>query len=267
MYLFYGDETNLNAKENEFFIYGGIAIPGDRALELSHTIDKIREDAAIEKSFQLKFKPKPENISHEDFNLVKQSIITTASQHGVLFLVSLILQNICTSISEARINEINRVFFHFDCLLSHAGESGVVLIDRFQDGLIDSHLREKFSVGLTGLPYSCERRLKNIVGYHYSAIGQSHFGSVVDICLGSIRFAVNVFTRNEGQNFTTAKMLIQLLTPLFVKNPDGAASVLSLNFSPKRIKAPVYLMKYQALKDFFTSCGLVAAQDIVSHRN
>jgi len=48
MYLFYGDETNLNAKENEFFIYGGIAIPGDRALELSHVIDNIRGNAAIQ---------------------------------------------------------------------------------------------------------------------------------------------------------------------------------------------------------------------------
>lgn len=118
MYLFYGDETNLDAKENEFFIYGGIAVPGDRALELSHAIDDIRRNAAIGRDFQLKFKPKPENIPHENFNAVKQSIITTAAQHGGLFLVSLILQNICTSISDARINEINRVFFHFDCLLS-----------------------------------------------------------------------------------------------------------------------------------------------------
>jgi hypothetical protein len=108
--------------------------------------------------------------------------------------------------------------------------------------------------------------LKNIVGYHYSAIGQSHFGSVVDICLGSFRFAVNAFTRNESANLNTAKMLIQLLSPLFVKNPDGTISVLSLNFSPKRIKVPIYLAKYQALKDFFSSCGQDAAQDIVSHR-
>ena len=51
----------------------------------------------------------------------------------------------------------------------------IILVDRFSDNKIDGHLREKLSVGLTGMPYCKSMGLDKVLGYHYSAIGQSHF--------------------------------------------------------------------------------------------
>ena len=88
------------------------------------------------------------------------------------------------------VKRLNRICYHFNCYLSPIHSHGLVLIDRFSDTQIDSHLRKKFSTGLTGMPYGDTLKLQNIVGFHYSAIGQSHFGSLIDIVIGSFRYAV-----------------------------------------------------------------------------
>ena len=49
------------------------------------------------------------------------------------------------------------------------------------------------------MPYSDEIKLDRIIGIHYSAIGQSHFTSIVDIGIGSFRFCINEHTHN-GEN-------------------------------------------------------------------
>lgn len=138
-----------------------------------------------------------------------------------------------------------------------------MLIDRFDDKAIDAHLAEKFSVGITGLPYTKEMRLSNIVGFHYSAIGQSHFASVVDILLGSIRFSLNGFTRNDTKARDTAKKVIPLLSPMFFRE-DGHTTVseLGIFFSPKVIKSDKFRAVYQGMKDFFAECGVVVEQTI-----
>jgi hypothetical protein len=50
-------------------------------------------------------------------------------------------------------------------------------------------------------------RLKNIVGLHYSAIGQSHYPTLIDIVLGTLRFGINSFTREDPSRLETAKMV------------------------------------------------------------
>ena len=66
MYLLYCDETNIDWKENDFLVYGGLAIKGPRSLELSKKIDEIRDLANIESNFLLKFKPSPKNLNHNE---------------------------------------------------------------------------------------------------------------------------------------------------------------------------------------------------------
>lgn len=140
---------------------------------------------------------------------------------------------------------------------------GLVLIDRFDDRQIDSHLKEKFSIGVTDLPYSDCLRLEKIVGFHYSAIGQSHFSSVIDIVLGSMRFAVNAFTRGDEERLPTARKLLSLLAPLFYRpKHEDFVSELSLFFSPKGIRSDRYRGKYNALKDFMAENGVKAEQPI-----
>lgn len=267
MHLLYCDESNLEPKDNDFFVYGGVAIEAGAALSLSQAIEKIRLDAGVPKDFVLKFNPGPKHLNHQQFSALKQAVIEAARGHGCLFLTSLILHNVATSPDEARRNAINTICYHFDSYLNRPKSHGLVLVDRFDDRQIDGHLREKFSIGLTGMPYSKEMRLARIIGFHYSAIGQSHFGSVIDILLGSFRFAVNAFTRNETGKLPTANALLALLAPMFFRErADDRVSELSLIFSPKIVKSDKYRALYEALREFLAKSGIVSEQEITNER-
>lgn len=263
MYLLYCDETNLEEKNGDFFAYGGIAIRGDVAQGLSREIDQIRAKFGVPKDFRLKFNPGPPRLCHNEFIALKQAIIEATVRNNATLFISLILHDIATSPADARRNEINRVCYHFDCFLNRRKSPGLVLIDRFDDKAIDGHLAEKFSVGNTGFPHTQEMRLANIVGFHYSAIGQSHFTSVVDIILGSIRFSINGFTRNDLKARESAKKIIPIVSPLFFRE-DGKATVseLGIFFSPKVIKSDKFRAIYQGMKDFFAECGVDVEQKI-----
>jgi hypothetical protein len=122
-------------------------------------------------------------------------------------------------------------------------------------------LREKFSIGLTGnRPFSKTLPLDRILGYHLATIGTSHFTSVIDVILGSLRYAVNM----RKENRPVAKVLINQLAALCIlescfvrltedpKTPGPfvkvqKASDLSINFSPKTIKVGKYLDQYKEL--------------------
>jgi hypothetical protein len=154
-------------------------------------------------------------------------------------------------------------------LLNRLDQPGLVLIDRFNDAgnRIEAHLSEKFAIGIRGLPYTREMPLAHIVGLHYSAVGQSHFSSLIDIVLGSLRFAINAHTRGESQNLDTARRLLGILGPLFYREPAGAPiSELSFLFSPKVIRAQQYRERYQRLKDFLAEAGVDTAQPITAER-
>lgn len=140
-----------------------------------------------------------------------------------------------------------------------------MLIDRFNDAgnAVDAHLRDKFTIGLTGLPYSAEMRLPNIVGFHYSAIGQSHFPSIVDVVLGSLRFAINAHTRGQTEHHRTAEALLGLLSPLFWRaTPGDPVPELGFQFSPKVVRAAKYRATYEGLKAFLEAGGVPTAQKI-----
>jgi hypothetical protein len=267
MRLLYCDESNLDRKDFDFFVYGGLAIDAATANTLSAAIEKIRVDAGIPRDFIVKFNPGPPHFTHEQFIKVKQAIIESAVAHGCLFLTSMILHNVATSPDDARRNEINRICLHFQYSLNLANDHGLVLIDQFEDKKIDSHLREKFLIGATKLPYPPhEVRFTRILGFHYAAIGQSHFGSLVDIVLGSFRFAVNAHTRGQTGNLPTAGKMLQMISPMFHRSTNGTVSDFSLFFSPKIIKATTYLKKYTELKAFLATYGIDAEQTITNER-
>ena len=184
-----------------------------------------------------------------------------------MFLVSALLHDIATSPEDARRYEINRICYHFDCVFNRRQRPGLALIDRFTDKEIDGHLVEKFSVGVRDMPYSKSMRLSNVLGFHYSAIGQSHFTSIVDIVLGSLRFSLNAFTRKDAGRLPTAKKLLPLIAPLFFRE-KGATTVSELGFffSPKVIKIDKYRAQYEALKAFLAEHGIETAQPITDER-
>lgn len=269
MRLLYCDESNLAEKAGDFLIYGGLMFESDTAGEFSKALDEIRTKWGVDRDYRLKFNPGPKGMSHQDFIALKQAVMDCAIKFDARLLVYAILHDIATNPDEARRNGINTVCYHFDCVLTRLGEPGLVLIDRFNDegNKIDAHLVEKFSIGLVGMPYSKELRLNNIVGFHYSAVGQSHFPSVVDIVLGSLRFAINAQTRREERNQDTARALLRLINPMFFR-VKGEEKVSELGFllSPKIVKAAKFREAYLGLQAFLAEAGIEMAQQVSAER-
>lgn len=268
MHLLYCDETNFQKLSGDFFVYGGIVIAGAQARELAGELVRIRKNFGVKPDFQLKFNPGPVGMSHQDFIGLKQAYMATAAKYEVRLLINLLLHDIATSSDEARLYGINTLCFHFDCLLNRTNTSGLVLIDRFNDKKLDDHLNEKIRVGLTGkLPFVGSKKLNNIIGFHLTAIGQSHFCSLVDIVIGSLRFSINAFTQNKEEHLKSAGAILQQLSPLFYRESaltvkDAKVHPISLWFSPKEVKYDTYHEKYVALRNYFEANGIGVAQDV-----
>jgi len=266
MQLLYTDETNVQARAGEFFVYAGIVVPGETAAQLHEAIEQIRARRAVPKDYVLKFNPGPVAFSHDEFIGLKQDVLEAAAGAEARMLVSAIHHGIVRDkdVDAARRNAINTILYHFNCFLSpgRSNDHGIVLIDRFSDKEIDSHVREKMSTGVTGLPYSSEYRLDRILGCHYSAIGQSHFCSLVDVALGSLRFAINAHGDQTDPKLKTAATLLRILKPLFLPDGTGLVSEISFCLSPKAVKADKYRARYESLKAFLADRDVVLAQEI-----
>lgn len=269
MHLLYCDESNLQERKGDFLIYGGLMVDSEQALALSQAIDDLRARHRVPDDYRFKFNPGPDGLDHFEFIALKEEALRIALHHGARMLAYVILHDIASSSDEARRNGINTVCFHFDCILSRLKSSGIVLIDRFNDegNAIEAHLREKFTIGLTGLPYSKNMRMNKIVGFHYSAVGQSHLPSLIDVALGSLRFAVNAHTRGQAQHHATAHTLLQLLAPLFWREAQNQpVPELGFLFSPKRVRVDAFRQRYEALKAFLATGGLTTGQTITDQR-
>lgn len=270
MHLIYCDETNIEENSGDFLIYGGLMVSSDQALSLSVAMDDLRSRLGVPSDYWLKFNPGPEGFSHVQFIDLKQQALELAIAHGARLLVYVILHDVSSGPDIARRNGINTLCYHFHCVLNRLGGPGLVLIDRFNDegNKIDAHLREKFSIGIEGLPRrSGPTRLENIVGFHYSAIGQSHLPSLVDVAVGSLRFAINAHTRNQQQNLASAGTILRILEPMFWRENNGEPIPdIGFTFSPMTVRAPKYHAKYMALKDFLAASGVGTSQTIYTER-
>ena len=257
MKFLYCDETNMHVREDDFLIYGGVTIQADKFLEFSEAIDSLRQEFGVPTDFQLKFNPGPDGMSHSDFISLKSKIVETSIAFGCEFLVYNILHQVSSSPDVARRNGINELCLNFSYILRSDESTGMILIDRFNDegNVIDSHLRDKFSVGLRGLPITDPFSLTRVVGLHYSAIGQSHMPSVVDIVLGSYRFATNCFARGESRFEATSRTIMRSLHPMFRKGSDAISIPrISISFSPKEVRSAMYRERYANLISGIESC-------------
>lgn len=261
MRLFYCDESNLDPAVCEFFVYGGVDISAEGAAALSAGIEEARTRAGVPREHLLKFNPSPAGLTHQAFVGLKTRVVELAVEHGVTFIANLVLHRIAGDPDKARRHALNTVLYHFDCMLHRIGDHGLVLVDRFTDTQLDQQLRDRFSIGVTGLPYSPELPLERILGYHYSAIGQAHFTSLVDIVIGSFRYAVNSFS--SGNHRDTAERILAMLAPLFLREGTSVIEV-SLQFNPVVVKVGGYRERYQKLKEFLGSCGIAIRQEIKS---
>lgn len=251
MHLLYADETNTDPDTTDFFIYAGIVVQGDCAAALSGDIEGIRKRHGYQPGDILKFNTveRPKHISPDKHRDAKREVIEAATGHGTKLITSFISHKIATSPEEARRREINRICYHFDCYLHWVQDTGLVLLDTFQDDRLAGILREKFAVGLRWQEAGRSSRLERILGFHVATIGSSHFCSVVDIVLGSLRYAVN--SRAEPDRQPVAKQLLAQLAPMFIKDAtSGKIHELGLFFSPATVKVQEYRNEYNELADY-----------------
>jgi hypothetical protein len=260
MYLLYTDETNVNPQTSDFFAYAGVAIPGDQAGQLSNRIDAIRAANGYRADDLLKFntRERPVHVTPDQHRDAKQQLLAEAAGHGVKLFCSFILHRVATSPEDARLKAINRICLHFNYYLNRVLDHGLVLIDTFPSNSLFAILKQKFLIGLKGLPYSESYRLDRLLGLHVASIGSSHFCSVVDVVLGSLRYAINC--RSDPQRQNVCATLLAQLAPLAVRSAAGKVEELSVFFSPKIIRAPSYLKEYLALHAYLAANGLDCQQ-------
>lgn len=267
MKLLYCDESNMEERAGDFLVYGGVVIPSENAKALSEEIRHIRQEARIAATERVKFLPPAPPCDHKAYIEVKQAIIEAAVKNEATLIAYLVLHDLAKSPDEARLFGINTVCTHFNWILNRIGGPGLALIDRVNNpgSEVDDHLREKFAVGVKGMPYSKQMRLENIVGFHYSTIGQAHFTSLCDILVGSLRFAINTHTRATAKNRNSAINLLNLISPLFFREKGSEkVSELGLAFRPKNVGSPAFWEKYQSLKGFLREGGIDMAQSVTN---
>jgi hypothetical protein len=267
MVLLYTDESNIDPASAEFFVYAGVSIPGDQAAELSSEIDSLRRKHGYKPEDLLKFNTveRPVQISPDSHKELKREVIEAAVRHDVKLFATFTLHALATSAEVARRHAINTVCFHFDCYLHRLNDAGIVLIDSFQDKSIIAILREKFSIGVKGLPYTPQHRLQRVLGVHLASVGSSNFCSVIDIVLGSLRHAVNI--RSDRGKLGLANTLLGQLSPLCIRTNLPRVDELSIFFSPKVVKSHAFLQKYLELRDFLAAGGIEASQVPTGERN
>lgn len=88
MHLLYCDETNLQERAGDFFVYAGIVVGADRSRDLSHRVDSIRAAAGVPTNYRLKFNPGPDCLDHRQFIELKKAIVAAAVEAKVGLLVS-----------------------------------------------------------------------------------------------------------------------------------------------------------------------------------
>lgn len=267
MKLLYCDESNMEERAGDFLVYGGVVIPGENAKILSEDIRLIRQKAKIGAAEKVKFLPPAPPCDHKAYIGVKQAIIEAAIKRGATLIAYLVLHDLAKNPDEARLFGINTVCTHFNWILNRIGGPGLALIDRVNNpgGEVDDHLREKFAVGVKGMPYSKQMRLENIIGFHYSTIGQAHFTSLCDILIGSLRFAINAHTRGDAGRRDSAISLLKLMSPLFFREKGvEKVSELGLAFRPKNVGAPAFWEKYQSLQGFLREGSIDMAQEVTN---
>lgn len=257
----YTDETNMQPRQDQFLIYGGVAIPGKNLPEFSSDIDKIREDAGYGSSDLLKSntRERPDSVTASAHAEIKGKVLDAAANCGAVMFAYFALHDIINDPATARKYGINELCYSFDCFLHWpcVDDHGFVLIDPFEDkggGGIKSFLQEKFCTGVTGLPHSKEYRLKKMLGIHLAPVGSGHGCSLCDIAIGSLRYAIN--NRSNPEKMDTVEKLMTKLQPLM--NPAahaGRRDVLMIN-SPRSVKVQSYRQKYNELDAFLISCNI-----------
>lgn len=254
MYLLMTDETNLQASDRaKFFIYGGLIVPLNKAVELDRRISKARIDAGYLPQDEFKFdtNSRPEErVTREAATDAKQKSIQACMDCECLFIVYLIHHGIVRN--QAREEKImwaaNHVIGRFNKFLVEQNTYGICMVDRLPILGEYRYLTDKFTKGLDS---SGGRHiiLNRILLYGSTCINASHLASAVDIVLGSFRYCAN-----EPRNIVAAREMLSNVVSLMWCKVEGNTRYLrerGLILRPKEVNAQQYKQDYENLIEWF----------------
>lgn len=250
MYLLISDETNLEKKENSFFVYGGVFLKIDKLIELDEGIENIRNKYGYNNFDPLKFNSasRPNNISTKEFAEVKNELIDLCISKNCKFIAFVILHNIAKNKGKDFTikSGINHVTGRFNEYLRENSDYGICVMDR-----ISGHKEYKImeNLHIYGLDFSDGKKIKldRIKLFTSSSIKASNISSIVDVILGSFRYCIN-----NPVNIEAAKVMMKKIFNLiwYIKK-EGRIEVLNkgLILRPQTIKSLEYQNLYNKLID------------------
>jgi hypothetical protein len=252
MWLFYGDESNTNLeKGTSFFVYGGVAVPGDKAGLLADAVYESRVKAGLRPEDKLKFdtRARPDGFDLGMYTDLKKNAIALAVEHGGKVIMTFVHQSVAkgAGLDTTLRFGINQACHGFNHLLWQNNDYGLMLFDQFNG--IEPHLVELRSKGLDYASQPATNRLQRIVGFHSSSISTSHLASVADVVVGSFRFAVT-----DRTNANSVQMLRQL-QPMCV-DEAGLVDDQYICLNPKTLRVAKYQREYDELRAFLKSGGI-----------
>lgn len=225
MYILFGDETNIDVKTPNFFIYGGIFFKLDQISQINAEIEILRKKYKLDTYGELKWNRNKNCIlNSEDYSKLKLKVIEIGKKYNVKFLVHIIYTETARKlygklknklpddpfyqdknddkhenflITTFAVDAILKKYNHY--LKKHKGKGICVLDHRSED--YKKYFCTKYRKGLYDSPSESWQKLNNIELFCESYSNASNVNSLVDIILGGFRFIVNSRT-NPINNIT-----------------------------------------------------------------
>lgn len=252
MYLLQADETNVEASQGNFFIYGGVVLPVSRLRDVHDAVERVRKKYGFAAEDQFKFNThtRPAEMSVADWTAAKAEVLERASELDVDLIIYVVHHGIAagadagTRMSYA----LNALIAHFDLrYLSEKGSHGIVSLDRLDEAFGYGYLRSRFQSPLD-LPDGRSPSLERVLHYSMTCDGASHVSSLVDIAIGAVRYCVNT-AAGKGRDDVAQKMFPAIAQLMWHKMRGDVMKVGGYGFLmyPKVIRSPFYKEQYDEL--------------------
>ncbi len=256
VYWFLTDETNKPPKAGSFFVYGGVVVDADRALDLHRKIGAIRATFGIplEGDFKFSNQKGPDPGTHAQ---AKVEALQAMSDFGAKLIAVVVHQRVLSRQSEAAYTSmaLNVTTGAFHRYLREQGDrgQGAMLMDRVDKGQVNSEINQmaaRFQRGLHPEGYDLPVN-DRILLFGMTGNNASHFSSCTDIALGSLGYAINAATEQKGADADKARALMTALEKLRWRTEitkDGQFRRLGFLTYPKTFKVKSVEKSYATLR-------------------
>jgi hypothetical protein len=246
------DETNLQASQGEFFIYGGLVMTPEQMPTLHASVSQIREKYRFEPRHSLKFhtRSRPDHLSIEEWTAAKAEVVTSAEAAGARLLSYVVLHDLAKQQNQETLLKwaLNALIGHFDLrYLAEHNDWGSVCLDRLDERFSYAYFQDKFANGVT-LQDGRTVQLNRIIYYSATCDGASHLSSVVDIVLGGLRYCVNTAS-GSGKDTVAAQIFPPISRMMWSRETARKRQIGGYGFLqyPKDVRVPTYQQRYHAL--------------------